>query len=67
MLVWLISTGAVVGDSVDTSGSDAEKAGAAIGGGIAFTFIVGIWLIGAVITGLLALITRSGKTVTVTK
>lgn len=36
----------------------AEEVGHAIGAGIGFTMILGIWVIGAVILGLMALLTR---------
>lgn len=38
--------------------SEAEKLGASIGAGLGFSAILIIWVIGAVITGLLALMTR---------
>lgn len=38
--------------------SGSEAAGAAIGAGIGFTFIVFVWLIGVVILGIMALLTR---------
>lgn len=41
----------------------AEQAGQVIGAGTAFTGIALIWFFGAIITGLLALLTRGGKTV----
>lgn len=38
--------------------SGAEAAGAAIGTGLGVTFLIFIWLIGAIILGLMALLTR---------
>ena len=38
--------------------TEAEKAGAAIGTGMGAAFIIMIWVVGAVITGLFALLTR---------
>ena len=38
--------------------SEAERIKASIGIGLGVTFILGIWVVGAIITGLLALLTR---------
>ena len=58
-LVALWIWGAVKGASEHSAGlSGAEAAGAAIGTGLGITMIVFIWLIGAVILGLMALLTR---------
>lgn len=58
MLLWVIgginSTSQIIGQAT----TEAEKAGAAIGTGIGFTFILFFWAIGDIITGLLALLTR---------
>lgn len=45
-------------DTMDTSTSEAERAGAAIGTGIGAAFLLFIWLAGAVILGILTLLTR---------
>ncbi len=58
MPVWIISTCAAVGETVNT-GTDAEAAGAVIGGGIAGAFLVVIWLVGTIILGIPALLTRA--------
>lgn len=63
MLVWLISYFNAIGEQFSSSSDGAHQAGTAIGGGIGTTFILGFWMIGSVITGLLALLTRGGKTV----
>lgn len=56
MVVWLI--GGINSASKIEAVSEAEKAGAAIGTGIGITMILIVWVIGDIITGLLALMTR---------
>lgn len=64
MLIWLITAGAGVNDVIQSAGdSEAGRAGATIGAGIGFIFILFVWAMGAVVTGLLALLTRGSKTV----
>ncbi len=58
MAWWLISGAMEASKVMDTAVSEAEKAGAAIGTGMGVTMILIIWVIGAVITGLLAIMTR---------
>lgn len=58
MLFWLIGGISGAADVASTAASDAERAGAAIGAGLGFFMIIFIWMIGDIITGLLALITR---------
>ena len=58
MAWWLISGSMEASKVIDTAASEAEKAGAAIGTGMGVTMILIIWVIGAVITGLLAIMTR---------
>lgn len=43
--------------------SEAGRAGAAIGAGLGIGAILFVWLFGAVITGLFALLTRGSKTI----
>jgi hypothetical protein len=62
MLLWLGTYWANIAPLVN-EGSEAAKAGGAIGGAIGTGMIMTLWLIGALITGLLALLTRGGKTV----
>jgi hypothetical protein len=64
MLAWLIAAIAGV-SNLDPAQDEFEDAGRAIGGAIGFSFIGIVWLIGALITGLLALLTRGGKTVVI--
>lgn len=63
MVMWLFAVGDHSSGVIATSQSEAERAGAAIGTGIGIMMILFVWCIGAVITGLLALLTRGGKTV----
>lgn len=53
--IWVGTQGAVESQS---GLSGAEAAGAAIGTGIGFTFLIFVWLIGAIILGIMALLTR---------
>jgi hypothetical protein len=64
MAWWLFSYWGLVG-SIKTDGSSAAEAGRAIGAGLASGFVLFMWALGAVITGLLALLTRGGKTTVV--
>lgn len=56
MVVWLV--GGLKATSQIEAVTEAEKAGAAIGTGIGVTMILIVWVIGDVITGFLALMTR---------
>lgn len=56
MLIWLIS-GLVSVSRIDTTNAY-EVAGAAIGAGIGVTLIVIIWVLGDILFGLIALLTR---------
>lgn len=58
MVVWLVGGMSAVSEKTATLATDAERAGAAIGTGLGITMILIIWVIGAVITGLFALLTR---------
>ena len=53
MLLWLVGG--------MNAASEAERAGAQIGTGIGVAFIIFIWAVGDIITGLLALMTRQRK------
>lgn len=61
MLAWLISYFSLIGEMMDGTASDAEKAGAAIGGSIGTGFLLTVWVIGDIILGLAALLTRPRK------
>jgi hypothetical protein len=62
MVMWMVSAVALVADG-PAAVTEAEKAGRAIGAGIGMTFILVIWALGAVVTGLLALLTRGSRTI----
>lgn len=63
MILWLVSAIVSMGVLIESAATDAERAGSGIGAGIATTFILIIWAAGAIVTGLLAMVTRGGKTV----
>ncbi|MGL5403771.1 MAG: hypothetical protein ACRC9I_08370, partial [Acinetobacter sp.] len=56
--VWLFSYFVDVGEVVNKAGSDAEQAGAAIGATVGTSMILGFWVFGDIILGLLVLLTR---------
>ncbi|MCC4275338.1 zinc ribbon domain-containing protein [Marinomonas communis] len=58
MLIWLFSYWDSVGDLANTAGSDAAKAGAAIGGTIGTSMLLGLWVFGDIILGLFVMFTR---------
>jgi len=58
MAAWLISYFSQAGEMASNLSSDAEKAGAAIGGTLATGFLLSIWVVGDVILGLFVLFTR---------
>lgn len=61
MVVWLFSYLGEVGAVMDGSGSEAERAGAAIGGTIGMGMILTYWVIGDIILGLATILTRPSK------
>jgi hypothetical protein len=61
MCAWLVSYWAMLG-GIETHGS-AEQAGQAIGGTIGSGVILFFWVAGAVILGLIAMLTRGRKTI----
>ena len=61
MAAWLIRYWGLTSDHL-TSGSEAGRTGAAIGAAMGTGVIFFFWATGAVITGLLALLTRGRKT-----
>lgn len=64
MLVWLLSYWGSLGGMLNEQSSEASRAGTAVGGTIGTGVLVFFWLAGAVILGIMALLTR-GKTVIV--
>ena len=61
MIGWLVTYWNLIGESL-SSGSEAARAGSAIGATVGTGVILFFWTAGAVITGLLALVTRGRKT-----
>lgn len=59
MVVWLFSAMSSV--SQMTSNSDAARAGHAIGATIGFSMLLGIWMMGDIVLGVLVLLTRGNK------
>ena len=58
MLLWMIFGVGGAAETIDTAGSDAEKAGAAIGTGLGAMMIIFIWVAGDVVLGLMTLLTK---------
>ncbi len=58
MLLWFIGGMNAASDVATKAVSEAEKAGASIGASIGAAYILFVWAIGDVITGLLAWITK---------
>lgn len=58
MLFWFISGMSGSADVINSATSEAEKAGAAIGTGLAASFVLSLWAIGDIILGLFVLFTR---------
>jgi len=58
MLLWVFAGGGAASDAVTTAGSDAEAAGAAIGGALGMGMLFVMWVIGDIILGLFVLFTR---------
>ena len=61
MVAWLVTGMNSV--SQMTANSDAARAGHAIGATIAFSMVLGIWMMGDIILGVLVLLTRGDKIV----
>tara|TARA_Y100000590_G_C15403280_1_gene894678 strand:+ start:447 stop:839 length:393 start_codon:yes stop_codon:yes gene_type:complete len=66
MVVWIGSAINTTDEAIQDSEDEYEEAGAAVGGTIATGFICGIWFIGAVIFGMLAMVTKPSGTVITT-
>lgn len=61
MVAWLFSYWGTLGDISDKAGSDAGRAGVAVGGTVASGMIIFIWMAGAVILGIITMFTRGQK------
>ena len=62
MLAWLIAYWNLLSEGV-SSADTARAAGTAIGGTIGTGMLLVVWVLGSVITGILALLTRGRKTI----
>lgn len=58
MIVWLVSYFGTIGEALDSSTSEAQKTGTAIGGTMGTGMLLSIWVIGDIILGLFVLFTR---------
>lgn len=58
MIFWLVGGMMSAGEVVNAASSEAERAGAAIGTGLAASMILTLWVIGDIIIGILVLLTR---------
>lgn len=58
MLVWLVGGVGSASQAVNQAHSQAERAGAAIGTGIGAMLIIFLWVAGAVVLGIMTLLTR---------
>jgi hypothetical protein len=61
MLVWFIGGMASASKSIENATTEAEQAGATIGTGLGAIFIIFIWVVGAVILGIMTLLTRAKR------
>lgn len=61
MLLWFVLGVGAASEAIDNSSSDAEQVGATIGTGLGAMMIIFIWVSGAVILGLLTIITKPKK------
>ncbi len=58
MVIWLFSYFGNVSQLTSSAGSDAERAGAAIGATLGTGMLMGFWVLGDIILGLFVLFTR---------
>ena len=61
MLVWFIGGMASTSKGIENATTEAEQAGATIGTGLGAIFIIFIWVVGAVILGIMTLLTRAKR------
>lgn len=61
MVIWLVGYMISIGELLDSTTSDAEQAGAAVGGTLGVGLLVLFWALGSVILGLLTIITRPSR------
>ena len=67
MIFWIFSIGSETGEAIEESESEFDEDVNAAAGGIAMTMVCGVWFFGAVIFGMLAMVTKPSGTVIVTK
>ena len=65
MLIWMVTGMGAASNATAEAVNDAERAGAAIGTGIGFMFILMLWTLGDIVLGLFVLFTRRKKIITV--
>jgi hypothetical protein len=63
MVFWLVTAISATNEVIAQAGGAAERAGGQIGQGLGIGALLLLWLIGAVITGLFALIFRGRKSI----
>jgi hypothetical protein len=61
MLVWFIGGMASASKGIENATTEVEQAGATIGTGLGAIFIIFIWVVGAVILGIMTLLTRAKR------
>ncbi len=61
MLVWFIGGMASASKSIENATTEAEQAGATIGTGLGAMFIIFSWVVGAIILGIMTLLTRAKR------
>ena len=61
MLVWFIGGMASASKGIENATTEAEQTGATIGTGLGAIFIIFIWVVGAVILGIMTLLTRAKR------
>lgn len=66
MFLWLFFAIKGTAELGATMATDAEQAGAAIGATLGFGMLLSIWVMGAIIFGLLSYMTRGSKVITET-
>ncbi len=64
MVVWLVSYWVQIGNMFNTLNSDAGRTGASIGATLGTSFIIFFWAAGALILGLLTMLSRGTKIIT---
>jgi hypothetical protein len=61
MLVWFIGGMASTSKGIENATTEAEQAGATIGTGLGAIFIIFIWVVEAIILGIMTLLTRAKR------